>query len=119
MLLNIEISHNLRNSRLLLQRDVPCVCYIGKDFEIHLQAPLDPAVGTVQDWSRTELAARAPAGGGGRWTHHAHGRVTLRAVADGVYEIRDLAMFYEAYGWLLVVTDGAYAAPKEGLWDEE
>lgn len=45
--------------------------------------------------------------------------MTLRQISDGIYEIRELSMFYEAYGWLPVVADGEYAEPKEGLWDEE
>lgn len=119
MLLKITVPQNMRNAQLLRQSQIPCLCYIGRDFEVHLTQPLDSTVGKVEDWSESEIAVRAPAGGGGKWTHVKHARITLGAVAEGVYEIIELSMFYEAYGWLPVISQSEYATPAPGLWDEE
>jgi hypothetical protein len=116
--LHINIPDNLVNRQLLAQKDIPSVCLIGTTFEVHLQAPLTKAVGTVQDWDRQSIEDRAPAVAGGNWTHHRNSLITLRAVSAGVYEILDLAVFYEAHGWLKILADGAYAPPQD-LWDEE
>lgn len=118
MLLRIELPHNIVSQQLLRQREIPCVCYIGKSFELRLESPFASAVGVVDDWDRMALEERAPAGAGGQWTHCRHGRMTLRKISDGVYEVRELAMFYEAHGWLPVICDGTYALAKE-VWDEE
>ncbi len=118
MLLKIEIPQNLVNQQLLRQSDIPCVCYIGKSFEVRFESPLTAAVGTVDDWDRKAVEERVPAGAGGHWTHCRHSRMTLRAMSDGIYEVRELAMFYEAHGWLPVIHDGVYAVAKE-IWDEE
>lgn len=118
MRLKIEIPNNLTNSRLLQQVDIPCVCYIGKSFEIHLESPLSPTTGVIDDWDRKALEERAPAGAGGLWTHCRHGRMTLRSASEGVYEIMNLDMFYEGHGWLPIIAAGTYAVAAE-IWDEE
>jgi hypothetical protein len=118
MRLKIELPRNLLAQQLVRQSDIPCVCRIGRTFEIRLDAPLPPAVGTVEDWDRDALEERAPAGAGGEWTHHRNGRITLRPVAEGVYEIEHLALFYEGFGWVPVIVDSVDAQPMQ-LWDEE
>jgi hypothetical protein len=119
MLLKITTEMNLRTEHLLTHAGIPCVCAIGREFEVQLHAPLDSATGRIEGWDPDEIAYRAPAGAGGRLTHLAHGRITLREVSSDTYEVVDLDMFYERFGWVPVVADGAYASPLEGLWDEE
>jgi len=119
MLLKIAIRKNLRTEHLLTHAGIPCVCAVGRDFEVQLHAPLDAATGKIEGWDCDEIAYRAPAGAGGRLTHLKHGRITLREVSTDTYEVVDLDMFYEQFGWLPVVAGGAYASPLEGLHDDE
>ena len=120
MLLRIAIEKNLRTERLLTRAGIPCVCAIGgRDFEVQLHSPLGSATGKVEGWDSDEIAYRAPAYAGGTLTHFAHARISLREVSADTYEVVSLDMFYEWFGWVPVVADGAYATPLEGLWDEE
>lgn len=119
MRLRINLPNDLTSQNLVRQKDIPCVCKVSNVFELELLSPHLNIGGIVEGWSANEIAARVPAGGGGRYTHVRYGLVTLQESGVGVLEVRSLSMFYEAYGWLPVVAKGYYATPHAGLWDEE
>lgn len=118
MNLNISFPDDMRTDQLLMQQRIPCLCKIAKAFEISFSDTVPESSGTVFDWDRKELEARAVAGGGGRYTHYANALITLMKIAPNTYEIIHLEMFYTLYGWCTIVEDGEYAPPGD-FWDEE
>lgn len=73
--------------------------------------------GAVTDWDRKSLAERAPAGAGGTYTHYRPSLISLQQLGDDIFQITNLKMFYESFGWLAIVENGEYAAPGL-IWDE-
>ncbi|WP_073222825.1 hypothetical protein [Massilia sp. CF038] len=118
MKLNIEILKNLATDQLLEQENIPCFCRVAQEFEIIFQDPFPEVVGVVSDWDRRELEKRAPAGGGGKYTHYTNGMVTLKEIGINQYEIKNLSLFNRISGWSSIIENGIYAAPKD-FWDEE
>jgi hypothetical protein len=115
MTLKLEISlpNNLTVESLIEQRNIPCFCKIGgSSFELMLQDPLPMASGRVVGWNTEMVDARAPAGGGGRYTHYCFSMVTLKRLAVDVYQIFDLSFFNEVSGWCPIVVEGLLAVPR-------
>ena len=118
MKLIINFAKDLLSQSLVQQKNIPCLCKIGINFEVHFPCLQYEKFGLVEDWDRKELEWRAPAGAGGAWTHHRCCLISLEPVSDGVYKIEDLSMFYEDMGWLPVLKNSIYVTPV-GIWDEE
>lgn len=118
MKLSIVFPQILATESLLEQRLIPCICKISKEFEVSFSDPLPEVTGIVSEWDRAELELRAIAGGGGQYSHYAHGRVTLKKIHTDVYQVLDLEMFYRLFGWCSILEDGKYAPPGK-FWDDE
>lgn len=119
MKLHLDLPKNLMSRALVLQNSIPCTCRVSNVFEIALLEPLVEVHGVVEGWDAKEIAQRAPAGAGGKYTHCRPGLVTLQEVDQKLFEVRALSMFYESFGWLAVVVDGEYATPNADIWDKE
>ena len=119
MRLHVNLPKYLTSRALVLQKSIPCTCRICSVFELSLLEPLLKVHGTVEGWDSKEIAQRAPAGAGGKYTHCHAGLVTLLEIDQNLFEIRSLSMFYDAYGWLPIVEDGEYVAPNTHIWDTE
>lgn len=103
---------------MLQQSDIPCISKVSDTFEIVFMFPLPAMVGEVTEWDRKLLSARAPAGAGGQYTHCRSSLICLEALADGLFKIVSLKMFYESFGWLKILEGGEYAEPGP-IWDED
>ncbi|WP_157632240.1 hypothetical protein [Variovorax sp. CF313] len=111
--LEISLLSNLTVKSMLEQKNIPCFCKVGGNhFELAFQHPLPAAVGKVTGWSTEMVDARAPAGGGGPYTHYCFATVTLEKTAPDFYRILDLSFFNEISGWCPIVVEGTLAAPK-------
>lgn len=119
MILHITLPKNLISEGMLRQKNIPCLCKVGKAFEIELLAPLPEATGVVQDWDWKLLAERSIAGVGGIYTHYRFGIVTLEPVQDDAYRIIDLAFFDTCFGWCPILEQGEYAPPGKFYDDDE
>jgi hypothetical protein len=118
MKLKIFFPKNMITDSLIRQERIPCVCRISTEFEISFSDTVPASSGTVLDWDRRELEQRAAAGAGGKYTHHSNSLITLNPMGDDLYEIVDLEMFYDNFGWCAVMKNGEYAPPGS-FWDEE
>ena len=118
MQLLLEIEKNFVTDRLLIQRDIPCLCKIGIDFILSFSSPLPEAEGKVIGWDRRMIEDRAPAGAGTEYTHFSPGLISLIEIHHGQYEISDLSIFNRSVGWCSVFKDKRYAEPGQ-FWDEE
>ncbi len=118
MKLNIEFPANMITDDLLMQKYIPCLCKISKEFQISFTDTVPESTGIVSEWNREELELRAIAGGGGKYTHYANSLITLQKIEGDFYRIIDLEMFYTNFGWCVVLKDGEYAPPGN-FWDEE
>ena len=116
--LNIEFEKNLLTEELVLQKKIPCLCRVSKDFEIVFKDPLPEAVGVVHGWDRAMLEQRAMAGAGGKYTHYGYGLLTLKSIKENVYEITDLDFFSTGFGWCQILIDSEYGPPGN-FWDDD
>jgi hypothetical protein len=119
MKLSIVFPENLATRSLLAQKMIPCVCMIaGGDFCVSFREPLVEASGNVIEWHRKAIEERAPAGGGGQYSHYRHAQISLKLLEKNLYQIVDLSLFYSDVGWCSVLIDGELAPPGN-FWDEE
>lgn len=118
MKLRLEFPDNLITSELLMQELIPCLCKVSDDFEVTFFDTSPQVTGVMEGWDRDELELRAISSIGGKFTHNACSRVTIKQVADDLYDVVHLEMFYRSYGWCVVMRDGRYAEPRQ-FWDEE
>ena len=82
--------------------------------------PLPEATGLIQDWDSDKIDQRAPAGGGGTYTHFGFATVTLRQVDKENYKIFDLSLFETTYpGWFPIMKDGKWVDPISRNTPEE
>lgn len=119
MKLHIHFPKNLVTESLLRQKKIPCLCRIGKNFEILFQHPLPEALGTVEGWDIEEVLKRAPAGAGGQYTYYSFSAVTLREIKSNLYQIIDWDLFNRSVGWCHILVNGEYAPPGNFGDDEE
>lgn len=115
MTLTLEIAfpNNLTVEGMLEQKNIPCFCKIGGDsFELIFQDPLPTVSGKVTGWNTEIVDERAPARGGGRYTHYCFAMVTLERSAIDIYRIIDLSFFNEISGWCPIIVEGLLAAPR-------
>ncbi|WP_246754804.1 hypothetical protein [Rhizobium lusitanum] len=119
MKISLTIAKNLLTQTLLEQKEIPCLSRIsGREFEISFIDPLPVACGKVSDWDGRKINERAPAYGGGSYTHDCFGKVSLAPIDGGKYEIVDLSFFNRAVGWCPIIINGEYG-PIGSFWDEE
>lgn len=112
--LRIHFPENWWTARLVVLKAIPCVCRVGREFEIVFREPLPiEAQGTVEGWDPDEINKRAPAGVGGTYTQNSCAHITLHATGTDLYQITDLSMFVEGLGWCPIVESGEYAPPGE------
>jgi hypothetical protein len=109
---------DLTTQRMLKQIDIPCLSKVSQTFEIVFESPLPAMVGVVEDWDRKLLAERAPAGAGGEYIYHRPSLICLREMAEELFQIVHLKMFYDSFGWLKIIENGEYAKPVP-IWDED
>jgi hypothetical protein len=122
MFLHIELPDNLRVQGMLGQRNIPCLCRIGggKGFELAFQHPLSETTGRMEGADRDLIDERAPAAGGGEYTHYCFATVTLERTDRHCYRVIDLSFFYEFYpGWFPIVKDGQWSDPVPRHTPEE
>jgi HEAT repeat protein len=103
-----------RAQELKKQKDVPCVCRVGRHFKVVFEPPLPESEGLVHGWDEEQIRQRAPDLVGGPYLHHCHAIITLDEVGQDVYRILDLSMFYESLGWCPIVVDGEYGPLGDG-----
>lgn len=103
---------------MLRQIDIPCISKVSDRFEIVFESPLSAMVGMVEGWDRKLLAERAPAGAGGEYIYYRPSLVSLQEIADELFQIVHLKMFYDSFGWLKIIENGEYAKPGP-IWDED
>ena len=116
--LHINFPKNLISAVMVRQEKIPCICRVGREFEVIISEPLPEALGVVQGWDRDLLEERAMAGGGGQFTHYENGTITLEEVQPNIYKIVDLALFYARFGWCPILENGKYSPPGN-FWDDE
>jgi len=118
--LKISLPRNLTVTSLLEQRNIPCFCKIGGSFfELAFQAPLPAVAGEVIGWNAEVIDERAPARGGGSYTHYCFAMVTLKQLGTDIYRIFDLYFFNEISGWCPIIIDEALTLPRQNNSQEE
>lgn len=108
MWVEFRIEQNLASQWLLKQKDIPCICRIGREFEIDFVEPLPAAHGKVGDWDLQEICNRALPSVGGTYTHYSNARITVSTAANDRYDILDFAIFNSTVGWRQILLDREY-----------
>ncbi|WP_075675003.1 hypothetical protein [Stenotrophomonas sp. TD3] len=111
MKLRVSFPDNLASEDLINQERIPCLCKVADCFEVVIFDSSPEVTGVIEEWDRRELALRAVAGAGGKYSHYARGLITIRPVSLGLYDVIDLQFFYASMGWCPVIRDGEYAPP--------
>jgi len=121
MYLTILLPDNLNTESMLRQPNIPCFCKKGGGkLELSFHHPLPEATGFIHDWDSEKIDQRAPAGGGGAYTHYGFAMVTLRRIDKDNYNILDLSFFETNYpGWFPIIRDGEWAEPVSFHTPEE
>lgn len=110
MWVEFQIEKNLASQWLLKQKDIPCICHIGREFEISFVEPLPKTYGKVGDWDLQEICDRALPSVGGNYTHYANARISLVEIENNKYDILDFSIFSSAVGWCQIILNREYAS---------
>lgn len=119
LFVHINFPVNLISEQMVLQKNIPCFCRISGSrlFEIEFLDPLPSAIGRVDGWTPELISERAPAGGGGKYTHYCFAMVSFESSCDDGYVISELLFFYTGHGWLPIVENGEWSKPQ--LYSQE
>lgn len=118
MMLKIKFPDNLITGMLSKQKNIPCRVQVSDKFEVMFFTVIPDTLGIVYDWDRELFEERAMAGAGGMYTHYKPALITLNQESDDIYEIVELSLFYNDFGWCPVIHNGAYAPPVN-FWDSD
>lgn len=118
MILQITFPDNLVTGLLAEQKNIPCVIKVAGKFEVVFTTVIPFVVGIMHEWDRQLLEERAIARAGGAYTHNDPALITLKKREDGKYDVVNLSVFYNDFGWFPVVKDRKYAAPIK-FWDSD
>jgi hypothetical protein len=118
MIINIVFPSNLTSTSLIQQKNIPCLCRIGKIFEIVFQDPLPNVIGRVTTWDHVKFNECAPSGAGGVYTHYSPAQISIESEELELYRVITLYLFYEDLGWCSVIENGEYSEAG-AFWDEE
>lgn len=118
MILQIKFPDNLVTGSLCKQKDIPCTVQISNKFEILFSIVIPNTIGIVQEWDRQLLEERAIASAGGIYTHNEPALITLSKRTEDSYDIVELSIFYNDFGWCPVIRNKEYAIPNQ-FWDND
>ncbi|AWH88633.1 hypothetical protein [Limnobaculum parvum] len=118
MIIHIDFPNNLITGSLTKQKNIPCTIRVSDRFEIIFSVVFPQTVGTVLLWDRKLLEERAIARAGGTYTHDEPALITLGEKTENSYEVVDLFVFYNDFGWCPVINNSKYAIPTK-FWDSD
>ncbi|PHI29882.1 hypothetical protein [Budvicia aquatica] len=116
MILHIEFPNNLVTGSLTKQKNIPCTIQISDKFEIIFSVVFPQTIGNVLLWDRKILEERAIARASGAYTHNEPALITLSENSENCYEITNLSVFYNDFGWCPIIDNSEYAMPTQ-FWD--
>ncbi|MBV8634887.1 MAG: hypothetical protein JO002_10390, partial [Burkholderiaceae bacterium] len=97
--------------QMIAQKNIPCVCRIGEQFELLFQEPLPEIAGVVPEWNKRRLWQLVAPGGGGIYTYFHPALVTLACEEGPRYLVIELSLFDRNVGWQRVILNGEYVEP--------
>ncbi|WP_288821598.1 hypothetical protein [uncultured Leclercia sp.] len=118
MILQINFPDNLVTGLLSEQKNIPCTIKVSDKFEVIFSTVIPCTVGIIYEWDRQLLEERAIAKAGGVYTHNEPALITLNKKTEDSYEVVELHVFYNDFGWCPVIKDGGYAIPNQ-FWDSD
>ncbi|WP_024554332.1 hypothetical protein ACP26C_00915 [Franconibacter helveticus 513] len=118
MILEINFPDNLITGLLPEQKNIPCTIKVADKFEVIFSTVVPCTAGIMHEWDRQRLEERAIAKAGGAYTHNEPALITLNKKTKDSYEVVDLYVFYNDFGWCPVIKDGEYAIPNQ-FWDSD
>lgn len=118
MILQINFPDNLITGRLSVQKNIPCTIKVSDKFEVVFSTVVPCTAGIMHEWDRQLLEERAVAKAGGVYTHNEPALITLEKKGGDSYDVIDLFVFYNDFGWCSVIKDGKYATPNQ-FWDSD
>ncbi|WP_130099354.1 hypothetical protein [Siccibacter turicensis] len=118
MILKVDFPDNLITGSLAQQKNIPCTIKVADEFEVIFSTVIPPTTGIMHEWNRQLLEERAIAKAGGAYTHNEPALITLGNKTKDTYEIIDLQVFYNDFGWCPVIKGGEYAVPNQ-FWDSD
>ncbi|MFJ5503261.1 hypothetical protein ACIPUO_03480 [Pectobacterium carotovorum] len=118
MILEINFPDNLITGLLSEQKNIPCTIKVSDKFEVIFSTVVPCTAGIMREWDRQLLEERAIARAGGVYTHDEPALITLNKKTKDSYEVVDLYVFYNDFGWCPVIKDREYAVPNQ-FWDSD
>ena len=111
MNLEIKFPNNIRTENILRQSRLPCLCKVSvRGFEVEFRSPMQTTIGVVKNWDRSAIESRVPSGAGGQYTYYSDALITLSMISNELFEIQQLALFDENFGWCNLIEDGKYSS---------